>query len=181
MSKPSEFVAYYSRWRLLLLLALSVGFVFLGLMLAGAFGEIQGFVSDPRRRRIPEELVPPVGWFAIVFFGACGLFVLKSLFDPKPQLRIAPTGITFARWSSDEIPWAAIKEVSTWHQLGQSSILLCLNDPEAHKGKGLLGAMSNANKAITGGDIGISLTGLDRKFDEAMAAIAHFSGADTSA
>lgn len=147
-----EFVAYYSRWRLLLLLALSVGFVLLGLMLAGAFGEIQGFVGDVRRRRIPEELVTPVGWFAIVFSGTCGLYIAKSLFDPKPQLRIATTGITFARWSPKQIPWSAIAEVSTWKYLGQSSIILCLNDPEAHKGKGLLGAMSNANKAMTGGD-----------------------------
>jgi hypothetical protein len=38
----------------------------------------------------------------------------------------------------------------------------------------VLGALAGANRALTGGDISISLTGTDRKFAEALSAVERF-------
>lgn len=54
------------------------------------------------------------------------------------------------------------------------TIIPHLRSPSLFPGKGAFGLMGRANRALTGGDIGISLSGTDRKFDEAMAAITKF-------
>lgn len=171
-----EFRAHYSRWRTLLLLLAGLGFVAAGLWMAGVLGE----GPDPTHRsgRLSPELVPYVGWLGVIFFGLCLPFIAKRLFDAEPQVEIGRAGIRYAQWSDATIPWDEIGSVSVWSYKRQNTIILHLHRPEAFPGRGIAAKLSRANRALTGGDIAISLSGMDGRFDDAMAAIAHFGGPD---
>lgn len=75
------------------------------------------------------------------------------------------------------MPWSEIIDVTTWSMRQQQMIVLHLAHPERFPGKGLAGRIAGANKAMTGGDITISMTGTDRRFDETLAAINWFRDA----
>jgi len=168
-----EFVAQHSRVRLALFLVGAIGFVGAGLLLIGAFGP-----PRPSSRYSPEVMAA-FGWFGIAFFGACAILIAKRLFEGGEALRIGRTGISFAAWSDQTIPWSEIIDISEWSFRGQRSIILHLRDPARFPGKGVLGFAAKANRALTGGDVPISLTGTNRSFDEAVAAITRYRPAMT--
>lgn len=164
----NDFVAYAWRWRLALLTLLSVGFVILGLWMAGVLGE------PPHSRRYPETLVIVIGWVSVVFFGLCGIMISLKLFDADEELRVGTLGIRWKSWSDQTIPWSEITGVTTWSFRGQNSIVLHLRDRARFPGKGLLAPLAGANRLLTGGDVSISMTGTDRSFAEALSAIEWF-------
>lgn len=169
-----EFRAFHSRWRIALLLMACLGFVAIGLWMAGVVGE----GPDPSNgsRRIPPEFVPYVGWFCAIFFGACLLAIGKRFFERDAQVEIGRAGIRVAQWSDAIIPWDEIKWVSVWSYQRQRHIILHLHRLEAFPGRGIAAKLSRANRMLTGGDIAINLVGTDGKFDDAMEAIARFGG-----
>lgn len=160
-----EFVAYPSRWRLALLFLLSLGFVVVSLGMIGAFGA--PWVS-PRRSLVVGM---GIGWFSLIFSGACVISIGRSLLDTGALLRIGEQGIWWKRWSDVIIPWSEITEVTTWQHKGQKFLILHLRDPAQFPGQGVMGWMGKANRALTGGDIGITMTGTDRRVNEALAAV----------
>lgn len=167
----TDFVAYSSRWRIALLTLLAVGFVALGAWEVGAFG------VPPRSGRLPAIVPMIIGWSCILFFGACGLILIGKLTDTSEQLRINAAGIRWTRWSDQTIPWAEITDVTIWEPVvqgvfyRQKMLVLHLRDPARFPGGGLSGALAGANRKLTGGDIAISLTGMDCSFAEALSAI----------
>jgi hypothetical protein len=166
-----EFVAHHSRARLALLLLAAVLFVAGGLWMAGMFGD------PPTSRRYSPEVVKFVGWACLAFFGLCAVVIARRMFEGGDALRIDRTGITFTAWSDQTIPWSEITEISEWSMRGQRSIILHLRDPDRFPGKGVLGITAKANRAMTGGDVPISLSGTDRSYGDALAAIERFLGA----
>ncbi|MBL9070175.1 MAG: hypothetical protein JNM03_09305 [Sphingopyxis sp.] len=156
------FVARYSLWRMALLALAAVGFVFAGLLLAGTFG--------PPLRPGAEW----IGWIGVVFFGACLLVIVRRMFDAAEIIRISGNGIYFKSWSDQTVPWSEITDVTIWEYQRQKTIILHLRRPDRFPSTKLLGKVSAANRALTGGDIPISLTGTDGKFADAMAAIAYY-------
>ncbi len=175
-----NFLAYNSRWRLALLFVLGVGFVLLGLMLAGAFGEISSFVEEPRRRRSSPWFSALIGWICVFFFGSSVLAIGRKFFDHKPQLHICSTGIVTIPWSDERIPWSEVIDITTWSHKRQKMIVLHLKNPDKFPGRGLAGKLAGINRILTDGDIAISMTGTNRSFDEAMAAITDFRSASAS-
>lgn len=169
-----EFVAHNSRWRVTLILFGAVGFVALGLWLVGTFGEV------PTSRRHSSGYMIGIGWLCILFFGFCAVAGLKRLFDVEARLHIGPDGIVWSPWSDQIIPWSEISAVTTWSYRGQKAIILHLNNPSRFPGRGLSTKLAGANRKLTGGDISISLTGTDRSYDDAMAAIERFKGSTSS-
>ena len=163
-----EFVAFPSRWRRILLTLVAVGFVVLGLGLVGAFG------PAPASRRFSPEIGIIVGWFGIVFFGFCGVIGLKKIFETNEQLRVNAEGVRYVLWSDSIIPWHEITDVTQWAHQRQKVVVLHLRDPARFPGRGMAGLLAGANRKLTGGDVSISLTGTDRSFDDAMAAIVHY-------
>lgn len=168
-----EFVAYPSRWRIALLTMLSFGFVVLGLGMIGAFGA--PWVS-PRRSLVVGMTV---GWICITFFGACTFIIARRFFETGPLLRILSEGVWWKRWSDQIIPWSEISDVTIWQskgwlQKGHKCIILHLRDQAQFPRMRLMGWAGKANRALTGGDIAISLLGTDRSVSEAMAAIDHY-------
>jgi hypothetical protein len=169
-----EFRAFYSRWRMGLLMLAGLGFVVAGLWMAGVIGE--GPDPNSGSRRIPPELVPYVGWLCAIFFVMGLLVIAKRFFDDRAQVEIGRAGIRVAQWSDATIPWPEIKRVSVWSYQRQRHIILHLHRPEAYPGRGIAARLSRANRMLTGGDIALNLVGTDGRFDDAMAAIGHFGG-----
>lgn len=164
-----DFVAHSSRWKLVLMLLGAVMFVVIGLWMVGLFGQ------PPESRRYSTGFLVLIGWACILFFGLCGGIIAKRLFSAgEDEVRISASGIRSRSWSDDMIPWSEITEISTWNSNGQSVIVLKLRDPSRYPGKGMVAMLAKANRAMTGGDVHISMTGTDRSFDEAMAAVRYF-------
>ena len=115
-----------------------------------------------------------MGWIVVAFFGLCAISIGRMFFETEALLRIDQHGIQWRRWSDDLIPWSEITDVTTWQHKGQKAIVLHLRDAARFPGRGLMGWAGKANRALTGGDIGITMTGTDRSTDEAMAAIEHY-------
>ena len=163
-----ELTARSSPGRSLLLILGSIAFVLGGLWMAGLFGE------PPASRRWSPEMVRLIGWVAIIFFGACAILWTRRAFDGDPQLEISGAGIKWKPWSGDTIPWREIGDVSVWRHRGQRAIVLHLVNRERFPSRTLLGRLAGANRALTGGDISILMTGLDASFDQAFAAIRQY-------
>lgn len=151
------FSARYSPWRLLLLLLLSVLFVVLFVWM----------VLDDSSSPLHKTMGVIGG---LLFVGVAVLTWLR-LFDRREQLRVSPEGIYYRQWSEATIPWSAISDVTVWKYRRQRSIVLRLADPQRFRSTTLLGRMSRANRRLTGGDIAISLTPMDRGFDDALTVI----------
>ena len=163
-----DFVAHNSRRRLAAIFVFTAGFIGLGTWFVGGFGEA------PSSTRRPTAYGIAISWFCILFFGLCGLVIVKKFFDDKPQLQIGPSGIQWAPWSDEIIPWSEITDVTTWSYNGQKTIVLHLNEPSRFPGRGLSAKLRGANRMLTGGDVTISMTGTNRCYDDAMAAIASY-------
>ena len=73
----SEDVVYHSKARLILMILGSLMFVVVGYW----------FVSGGVRT------VAVIGWFSIVFFGACGIFAVWRLVRPTPAVIVSAEGI----------------------------------------------------------------------------------------
>ena len=161
-----DFVARPAPVRIALLVAGSLGFVLLGAWLAGLLGPID--LTGVRG----AAWARPVGWLGMAFFGLTGVIGLRRLFEREDVLRIGQSGIWYRHWSNDLIPWPAIVGVSVWEHQRQKVVVLKLQDPARFPSSTLAGKLAAANRALTGGDISISLTGTDRSVDETLAAIA---------
>lgn len=168
MNDNNEFVAYPSRWRIALLILVTIGFVSMGFWAVGAFG------PPPVSERASPAASKAIGWLSIAFFGGCGLVLLKAFFDKRERLRINATGIHWTAWSEEMIPWSEILDVTTWQYKFQKMILLHLRDAERFPSASPLAKLSGASRALTGGDIAISLSGMNRSYNEAMEAISRF-------
>jgi hypothetical protein len=142
----------------------ALGFVALGLWMAGLFGDV------PESRRWPKQMVQLLGWISVIFFGSCAAVGLRRAFDTDVQLRISRQGIYWKPWSEATIPWHEIHDIRVWEFRKQRSIILSLHHPELYPSKSILGRLAAANRSLTGGDISISMTGLNKSFDEALAA-----------
>ena len=163
-----DFVARTSRWRTGFLVIGSIAGVAIGIWMAGLFG------PPPVSRGVGPGTDETCGWLLIVFFGMCGSVSAKIWWKNGEQLRIGKMGIIWLRWSEKIIPWGEIMDVTEWNFNRTSSIVLHIRHPNLFPGRGILGLVGRANRALTGGDISITLTGTDRTFDEAMAAISSF-------
>jgi hypothetical protein len=165
----ADFIAHGSKWRIALLLVGCMAFVATGLWFIGFFEAL-----PPPTGEAAPSVVSFVGWASILFFGVCFVAGVRQFFDGEEQLRISAAGIRCKRWCDDTIRWDDITFVDVWEHRGQKIIMLYLKDASKYPSRGLAGKLAGVNRAIAGGDVGISLTGMDRGFAEAMAAIAYF-------
>lgn len=163
-----DFVAQTSRWRLALLFTGCAAFVGIGMWMGGVFG------TAPASRRYSPEVVFALGWCCALFFGLCGAIAFVRLLRGGEQLRIGIEGVRSSIWSDATIPWSEISDVTIWTFQRQNAIVLHLRDPARFPGRGVLARLASANRKLTGGDIAISVTGTDRTFEEALAAIERF-------
>lgn len=166
--KMDDFVAYWSRSRIALLALAAVPVVAAGLWMGGVFG------PPPSSSRYQPEFMFAIGWLSVVFFGLFGVMWVKRLFDGREQLRIGSAGIRAAQWSDQTIPWSEIADVTTWSYRSQKAIVLHLRDKTRFHGRGMAAMFSSVNRNLTGGDITISLTGTNRRVEDALSSIDRF-------
>lgn len=162
------FVAHPAPGRVVLLVLGAFAFVAIALWMVGAFG------PPPSFGRHSPEVTRIIGWLGIVFFGLAGLSGIRRLIAGNEEMRIDPQGIRWTRWSDRTIPWREIVDVTVWQHKRQKMIMLHLRDPSRYRGRGIMGVLARGNRALTGGDVALVMTAMDRSFDEAMAAIARF-------
>ena len=98
----------------------------------------------------------------------------RMFFETGALLSIGPQGIWWKRWSDEIIPWSEITDVTMWQHKGQKCLILHLQDQARFPGRSVMGWAGRANRALTGGNVSITLSGTDRSFDEAMAAIGYY-------
>lgn len=158
----TAFTARLSRWRILLLFGGAVLLTGVGVWLAGLLG------ASPA----PDGIW--AGWIGMVFFGICAASMVPMLFDTDVHIRISAQGIFWKRWNDQTIPWSEISDIRSWELSGQKMVVLKLRDPSRFPGKGIQGLLAAPNRAITGGDISLVLTGTDQSADAALAAIRQY-------
>ena len=163
-----ELAAHSSPWRMALILIGAGAFVALGLWMTGLFGDA------PESRRWSPGFVQFIGWSSVLFFGACAIVGIRRAVDTDAQLEVTEQGIHWKPWSQATIPWHEISDVRVWEYRRQRAIVLCLKHPERYPSTSYMGKWALVSRRLTGGDIPISLTGMDKSFDEALAAIHDF-------
>ncbi|HEV2748614.1 MAG TPA: hypothetical protein VGW34_15130 [Allosphingosinicella sp.] len=118
---PGALTARNQHWLALFLLI----FVWDDLIIAILFsGSVAGTVGAYR-----EEWSRSGGWIEAALTAAGTLMALWLLVDRQPKLRIDFRGILWPPWSSEPIPWSAIRAVEIAYGVGQSSFDVVLADP----------------------------------------------------
>lgn len=182
---PIPFVAHQSVWRTLLLIGLALGFVALGLWLAGLIGGTD-FDDDPGGRlaglsrlsgAAPSTVAALIGWIAILFFGLCAVAGVRNLFQRGPVLRIDRDGVWHRRWSDAVIPWDQIGEPRLLTVQRQRFLSFDLVDRTRFRPTTLAARLAGANRAFGYGDVSLGTTGTDRRFDDMAAAFFRFRDA----
>jgi hypothetical protein len=156
------FVAHVSRWRS-------------GLMVLGALGFVVAAIVIMQTKGLTDPLALVTGWLGALFFGACGLVGARQLLRTGPVLEIDPHGILWRRWSDERIPWSAIERAEAMTLRGQQLLALWLRDPARYRSSHTLGKLAGVNKAMGFGDIAISVSGTDRRFEELVAAFDRYA------
>jgi len=165
-----EFVAYTSRFRLGVMTLVSLLFVFSSLWVEGVFGPLQ---TTPSSLHHKNQLGI---WVGIVFFGLASLECIRRMLRIREELRVGTAGIRWAPWSDQTIPWSEITEVTTSQVFVQRFVNLHLRNPARFPGRGGLAWLAPLNRAVTGGEISVSLSFTNRSVRDAMSAIQRFRG-----
>jgi hypothetical protein len=154
---------YFSRKKLVLLLAGMVAFCAIGCWLIIQPKETISFHLIP----IPAKAL---GITALIFFGTIGIFMARKMADNKPALTIDDLGMEDRSGilSGGYILWQDIITVSAKEIKGQKFIMIGLRDPDKYFGQKnrLSGLFLKFNRKTFKGDISISTNGLDISFDD---------------
>ncbi|GAA0391685.1 hypothetical protein GCM10009093_17850 [Brevundimonas terrae] len=181
----SEFVARTQPFKVVLGILIALGFVAIGVMMAGILDQPAtpppGNATDltiyplpASTSRYPDWLIVPMGWACIILFGGMAIIGAIRLTNPADHLRINRMGITVPSYSEHPIAWAQIAAITTWSHRGQKSLIIKLHDPSRFERKSWRRSIDSLNRSLTGGDIGLSLTGTDRTLKQALDAIEAF-------
>jgi hypothetical protein len=112
-----------------------------------------------------------VGVVGGLFFGACTLLILgRALTNSGPVVTLTRSGIRDKRLAAGEIPWSAIRGISTWALHGQKVMVLAV-DPvvEATIGLSRIARMSRvANRSLGADGLCISAQGLTTSYEQLL-------------
>jgi hypothetical protein len=155
-----------SKTKVVALLLGSLVLVALGVWLVTLDSE---FIETQRRFNSPM-IIRGVGIAALVFFGLCGAFAFKKLFDTRPGLVLNSQGIhdNSSGVAAGHIPWAEITSISLYEIQKQKMLVIEVVDPEQYiaKGGAIKQALNRANLELCGSPIAISSVALKIDFDE---------------
>lgn len=167
-----EVIIPLSKTKISLLFIGSIAFVIFGLW----------FLNDPEKfangsyRPRSSEFTQIIGIVAVIFFGICGIFAFKKLFDKKNGLVIDDNGITdnSSGTSVGLVKWSDIIGIGFAQVHSQKFIMLEVSNPEYYIGlkKNKIGKMAmRANFDKFGSPISISANSLKTNFSELQAII----------
>lgn len=162
-----EIIIPLSRKKILLIFLGALTFVVLGI----------GFLNDPEKfanssyRPRNSEFIHIVGIVSVVFFGICGIFAFKKLFDKKDGLIINKNGITdnSSGTSVGLVKWNDIIGIGVAKVHLQKFIMIEVSNPEHYINlkKNKIGKMAmKSNYDKFGSPISISTNSLKTNFEE---------------
>ena len=167
-----ETVIELSRKKLVLLVAGSCAFVIAGAwMLSLDAAEIRAGRSFTLFYKNPT-FVYSLGAAAILFFGICGVYGLKKMFDTKPGLVLNSSGIidNVSGVAAGFIPWSEVIGVGVYEIQNQKMLIIGVRDPQKYidRGSAVMRMVNKANQGMTGSPISISSAALKIDFPELL-------------
>ena len=162
-----EIIIPLSKTKIFLIFIGALAFVVFGIWF---LNEPEQFANKAYRPR-SAEFIQIIGIIAVGFFGICGLFALKKLFDNKDGLIINKNGITdnSSGTSVGLISWNDIIDIGVAQVHSQKFIMLKVANPEKYISlkKNRIGKMAmRANYDKFGSPISISANSLKTNFAE---------------
>lgn len=117
-------------------------------------------------------LIHGIGLAAIVFFGACGVFGIKKLFDNNPGLVFNSSGIVdhSSGVSAGLIPWSEIVGAEIFEVHKQKMLIIKVRNPQKYieRGGALKRMVNKANYKLCGSPIAITSNALKINFSELL-------------
>ncbi len=166
MDSSDETIIELSKTKIVLLLLGAAAFVAAGIWM---FSLDDASIHSHRRFNDPLY-VHGLGLVSIVFFGSCGLYALKKLFDKKPALVFNNSGIVdnASSVSPGFIPWSEVVGAEIFEIQKQKMLIIKVRDPQEYiaRGGSLRQTLNKANYKMVGSPISISANTLAIKFSE---------------
>ena len=171
MEIVEEKVIGISKVKTLLILLGSVAFVALGIW----FLTLDAEAIEAQRKFNSQILVYGVGGVSIVFFGICGIFAVRKLFDSSPGLVLNRQGLTdnSSGISVGFVPWSEVSRIEEHQIQKQKFISIFVDNPERYVNAGnvLQRKARQANLKMCGTPISISSKALKIRYNELYSAI----------
>lgn len=168
MNNNDEKVIELSKTKILFLIAVACGFVVGGLWM---FQLDSAEIASQRRFNNPI-LAHGIGVVSIAFFGLCGLFGIKKLFDKKPGLVLNAMGIfdNSSGVAAGLIPWTEIVGFDIFEVQNQKTLVIKVLNPERYikAGGSLNRALNRMNFKLCGSPIAITSNTLKIGFKELL-------------
>lgn len=141
-----------SRWRYLVLLLASLGFVAGGVFI----------LAMPAPKRGLHANKSLAGWSSIIFFGGCALVAAWELVDSRPRLIIDDEGIYDRTLGVGRIPWSDIRNAYLRSIHENDFICLELRDSDDYlqRTNAVKRALASANAALGFTPISLNLSGV---------------------
>ena len=161
MNPADETIIELSKKKILLLILGSFASVGLGTWLMFCCSTIW---------HLPLIVIQASGFISVVFFGACGIYGFKKLFDEKPGLIFNSSGIVDSSTgiSAGLIPWPEIIGAEIFEFQKQEMLIIKVRNPQKYiDGSGACRRMlNNANYEMCGSPIAIASNSLKINFPE---------------
>jgi hypothetical protein len=166
MNSTDEKIIALSKTKIVLLLLGACAFVAIGFWM---FSLDEAVIRSQRRHNDPLY-VHGIGLAAILFFGPCGLYALKKLFDKKPGLVFNNSGIVdnASAVAAGLIPWSDVVDTQVCEIQKQKILVINVKDPQKYidRGNALKRALNKANYKMVGSAITISAHTLEIDFPD---------------
>ena len=166
MDHSDETTIELGKTKILMLLLGASAFVAAGIWmfsLSDASIQSHSRFSDPM-------LVRGLGLVSIVFFGICGLYAVKKLFDKKPALIFNNSGIVdnASSVSPAFIPWSDVVGAEICEIQKEKLLIIYVRDPQEYiaRGSSLRRKLNKANYKMVGSPISIASNTLAINFSE---------------
>ena len=174
MQPTDELVLELSKKKIALLVILACAFVALGSWLL----TLDDVFIQSQRRFNNAALVHAIGLVGVLFFGACGLFGLKKLFDAKPGLVFSRSGFldNASGVSAGFIPWSEVIGFEILEIHRQKMLVVRVKDPEQYveRGSSFKRALNRMNHRMCGSPIVISANTLKTSFSDLVSTFSQY-------
>lgn len=167
MNTTDEKAIELSKTKLLLLIAGACAFVAIGLWML----QMDSAEIESQRRFNNPLLVHGIGVVSIAFFGFCGVFGVKKLFDKKPGLVLSAAGILDnCGVSARLIPWSEIVGFDIFKVQKQKMLIVKVTNPEKYVevGNSMKRTLNRVNFNMCGSPIVITASSLKIGFNELL-------------
>ena len=168
MNTADEKVIKLSKTKVLLLIAGACVFVAIGLWMV----QMDSSEIESQRRFNSPLIIHSIGAASIAFFGLCGVFGVKKMFDKKPGLVLSAVGIfdNSSGVSAGLIPWSEIVGFDIYEVQKQKMLIVKVTNPEKYVevGGSMKRALNRVNFKMCGSPIAITSNSLKISFNELL-------------